>query len=305
MNKADYLFLLVLLSVGLIFATPTNEAYATVGGPTYVSSIAYRTGDNFVYYNVHSSSGRGCPTIVHKIDLTTLTDTEVKSCNQYEQEFANIENGNQKYQQFIADTYRDLSYLKSISLEKNNIEVRAEFLSEEIRDGFRFWSEFVATITQDGQEIAKINFRGCEENQPNVFEGYIIPNSNLMAMLISNKNDCFEGGYVNESLRIVKNVKYYDTNAVRNFKESSATEPNLGNVIVYANSKNERTDDTKDTNQKSVLQEKPSSESEKYPNLVVEIMILVLTLLSGLVLGYLFGKKTNPPTNTNFPNPAQ
>jgi hypothetical protein len=66
----------------------TGEVSATVGGPTYISAIAFKAEDNALYYTVHDNSGRGCPPIIHVIDLDTLKDTEIKSCDEFEQEFS-------------------------------------------------------------------------------------------------------------------------------------------------------------------------------------------------------------------------
>ncbi|MDP3993611.1 MAG: hypothetical protein Q8P75_01345 [bacterium] len=208
--------------------------------------------------------------------MITLEDSEVKSCDQFLQEFSYTEEGMQKYSQFIADTYQNLSYLGSVSLKKNNINVQVEFLSEHIEDGYTFWSEFRAILTQDNKEVAKVDFRGCANEQPHIFEGYMIRNSDAMAILISNKGDCFEGGYVKEDLRIIKGIKYYDTNIVRSIKEESATEPNLANIIVYA-----AADDT-ENNDKTLAPQKSST---------ANIVLLVVTFILGTTLGYTLGKK--------------
>ena len=183
----------MIVSVIFLFSISTEKVLATVGGPTYISSIAFKTPENFIYYTVHDNSGRGCPPNIHKIDLSIIKDFEVKSCTQVEQEFLSgeYEEGMQKYSQFITDTYQDLPYLGSVSLKKNNINIDVKFLSEHIESNETFWSEFLAIITQDNKEVAKLNFRGCAEDQPHIFEGYRIPNSDVMAILISNKGDCF------------------------------------------------------------------------------------------------------------------
>lgn len=228
MNKL-YLFSIVL---GIFFIA--GSALATVGGPTYISEIAFNSIDNFVYYKVHDGGGRGCPPIINKINLSTLARSEVKSCTQFESEGLSYEEGIKKYGQFMHDTYQGLPYLSSVSLKKNNIDISVEFLSEHVEFDFAQWSDFRATLSQDGKKIGEINFRGCTKDQPHVFEGYMVPNSGVMAMLISNKGDCFEGGYVSETLHIIKDVKYYNTDIVRDMKTESATEPNTGNLVVYA-----------------------------------------------------------------------
>ncbi|MFA6077263.1 MAG: hypothetical protein WC735_04280 [Candidatus Paceibacterota bacterium] len=273
---------LLLFSIILGIYFVANSAFATVGGPTYISEIAFSAVNNSIYYKVHDGGGRGCPPIIHRIDLVTLKDSEVKSCNQVEREFPYSETNTQKYNQFIADTYESLSYLGSVSLKKNNIDVQVEFLSENKLEGEDNWiisRNFRATITQDDKEIGAINFKGCDKDQPHVFEGYMIPNSDKMAMLISNKGDCFEGGYLGESLHIVKGVKYYDKNIVRGFKQASATEPNMGNVVVYAGVAN------------NPEREAPAPGEATTPNKNSNYILYIIVIALGLGLGYFFGRK--------------
>jgi len=259
-----------------------GSALATVGGPTYISEIAISIADNAVYYKVHDGGGRGCPPIIHKIDLATLKDSEVKSCNQVENEYSY--NDMQKYEQFIADIYQDLFYLGSVSLTKNNIDVKVEFLKENKLEGEDNWvisSDFRATITQDSKKIGEINFKGCAKDQPHVFEGYMIPDSDKMGILISNKGDCFEGGYLGESLSVIKGVTYYDKNIVRSFKTASATEPNTGNMVVYAGVANNGEPEAPAPEETATL--------DKNNNYILYIVVIAL----GLGLGYFFGRKRN------------
>src|SRR3989344_4948947 len=121
MNKITFVLLLAFVSLA-----PAGEARATVGGPTYISQIAFNAKESSVYYTVHDNGGRGCQPIIHSIDLTTLKDSEIKSCSQIEQEFPYVEGGAPGYNQFIADTYQGLPYLWSVSLEKNNINIGVE-----------------------------------------------------------------------------------------------------------------------------------------------------------------------------------
>lgn len=235
MNKTKLFVSALFLLAVFSFLTSTEKVFATVGGPTYISGIASDATNKFLYYTVNDGGGRGCPPIVHKVDLNTLQDAPVKSCDDFEKEFPYTEAGLQAYNQFISSVYENFLYLGSVSLEKNNITVDVKFISEEIQEGYGdspVWSNFRARISQDGRELGSIDFRGCTADQPHIFEGYMIPNSDTMALLISNKGDCFEGGYVKETLHVISGVKYYDTNIVRSFKTASATEPNVGNVVA-------------------------------------------------------------------------
>ena len=89
-------------------------------------------------------------------------------------------------------------------------------------------------MRKNGSELGKINFRGCSQDQPHVFEGYMVPNTTAMAFLVSNKGDCYEGGYVKETLHLIKGVQYVNVDPVRSYKTESATELNTGNMVVYA-----------------------------------------------------------------------
>ncbi|HCC84641.1 MAG TPA: hypothetical protein DEP87_03080 [Candidatus Pacebacteria bacterium] len=240
--------------------------------------------------------GKGCPSIIHAISLTNVQDTEVKTCDEvFQQFFKNYSEENQnKYSQFIYDTYQNLSYLGSVSLKKNNIGVNVEFISENVaEDGEVYWREFDAIISQDGKSLTRTRFRGCSKDQPHIFEGYRIPNTDSMAILISNKGDCFEGGYVNESLHVIKGIKYYDTNIVRSIKEESATEPNTGNMVVYATSK----DVVNDNNANSTSTTSPVPQK----NSVAEIILMVTIFVVGTTLGYVVGRKSARPQSPSNP----
>ena len=294
MNKNYTLLSIVILAIFSLLLS-SEKVLATVGGPTYISQIAYNASNNSVYYIENDHGGKGCPPIIHSVNVTNTRDVEVKTCDEVFQQFpsSSDESDGQNYMQFIADIYNNLSYLGSVSLEKNFIDVRARILSEHIENGETYWNEFQAVITQDNKEIAKLNFRGCAKDQPNVFEGYRIPDTDSMAILISNKGDCFEGGYVHESLSIIKGIKYYDTNIIRSIKEASATEPNLGNRVVYATSditENNRSDNDSDG----------AADPQKNP--FVNTVLMIATFAIGLILGYVVGKKFSHFIHNDFSN---
>lgn len=296
MNK-KYTLLSILVLAVFSFLISSEKIFATVGGPTYISQIAFNASKNTVYYLESDMGGKGCPSIIHAINLANVQDTEVKTCDQvFEQFFKDYsEENQQKYAQFIHDTYQNLSYLGSVSLKKNNIDIKVEFISEnKAEDGEVYWREFDAIIAQDGKALTRTRFRGCSKDQPHIFEGYRIPNTDAMAILISNKGDCFEGGYVRESLSILKGIKYYDTNIVRSIKEESATEPNTGNMVVYAASVNNNVDNVPPTNTSNTL---PASQK----NSVAEIILMVVIFVVGTTLGYVVGRKSSHPSSPSNP----
>jgi len=297
MNKKITLLSIFVLAVFSLLIS-SEQVFATVGGPTYISQIAFNASKNTVYYLESDMGGKGCPSIIHAINLANVQDTEVKTCDEvFQQFFKDYSEENQnKYSQFIHDTYQNLSYLGSVSLTKNNIDVNVEFISENVaEDGEVYWREFDAIISQDGKSLTRTRFRGCSKDQPHIFEGYRIPNTDSMAILISNKGDCFEGGYVNESLHVIKGIKYYDTNIVRSIKEESATEPNTGNMVVYATSE----DVVNDNNANNT----PTTSPVPQKNSVAEIILMVAIFVVGTTLGYVVGRKSaRPPSPSNPAN---
>jgi len=274
MNK-PYLFFVTLVVLFI-----ANSASATVGGPVYISSLVFNGQDNSIYYMINDYGGRGCPLIINKINLSTLKNSEIKSCDQVEKEFPYSEENIQKYNQFRENIFKNLPFVGSISLKKNNIDINVKFLSKHIENDSVSWSKFRATLFQDKKEIGQIDFNGCAKDQPHVFEGYIIPNSSSMALLISNIGDCFEGGYIKESLRVIKNVKFYDKNLIRGYKADSATELNSGNMVVYA--ENEEAP----TLEPDALVN-PSENKKNYT-----IFYIIVGGILTLGLGYILGKKT-------------
>lgn len=292
MNK-NYTLLSIFILTLFSLLISGERVFATVGGPTYISQIAYKDSDGSVYYLESDMGGKGCPPIIHSINLAKNQDIEVKTCDEVFQQFFKDynEESRQKYGQFISDAYKNLPYLGSVSLKKNNIDVRVEVLSEHIENGETFWTEFRATLTQDNKEVAKLDFRGCSKDQPHIFEGYKISNTGAMAILISNKGDCFEGGYVRESLSIIGGIKYYDTNIVRSIKDESATEPNTGNMVVYAT--------TKDVVHDNNINDTPLAPQK---NSVAEIILMAIIFIAGTALGYLIGRKSLRSSSPSNPS---
>lgn len=270
--KKIYLYLLLLVTT-LAVILP-GDASATTGGPTYISRIAYNTQEKAVYYIVHDGGGRGCPPIVRKMDTTTGQVQEVKSCDAAWEEDPVV------YNQFIEDTFKDLPYLGSVSLKKNQISVDLKYVSENIEQDELFWTNFRVTVRQRGTEKAAFDISGCTKDQPFVVEGYLVPDSDRMVLLISGKGDCFEGGYIREYLYLVKGIAYSDKNIVRAYKEVSATEVNSANMVVYA------TDS--EAPEKPVQEPGPKSDSDMRDKILYAGLVLVL----GIAIGYIFGRKT-------------
>ena len=308
--KARLLLSLIFI-LAVIFLRSSEEVLATVGGPTYISDIVYHIPSNSVYYTETDDGGQGCPPIVHSLSLTKMEHSAVKTCDEVSQQFFLNEGGEEAYRQFIVDTYQNLSYLGninyigSVSLRENHIDINVEFISENVGvDGEVYFSEFEATISQDGKILEKTQFRGCSKDQPHIFEGYRIPDTNAIAILISSTGDCLEGGYIREVISLVRGIKYYDTNIIRDYKRKLATDLNIGNMVVYAAQKNLVNDsDVAATStvplvtQKNVVNYSDVNVgSTIFPTvekkLVITIILLATFFIIGAVLGYLVGKKS-------------
>lgn len=295
MNK-KYTLLSIFILVVFSLLISSEKVLATVGGSSYISQISYKASDNSVYYLENDEGGRGCPPIIHSINLAEIKDVEVKTCDEVIQQYflSDGSNNGDKYRQFIDDTYKNLSYpLVSVSLKKNNIDIHVEVLSENIKDGEKLWTEFRATLTQDNKEVAKLDFRGCDKDQPNIFEGYSLPDTDAMAILISGKGDCMEGGYIKENLSIIKGIKYYDTNIVRSIKEKSAIEPNMGNIVVYATPKDVVNDNNKINNTPTTTTVLQTNTPFPQTNPIAKIVLMIIIFIVGTALGYVIGKKSS------------
>ena len=307
-----FTWLLVLVLAIFSFSVSSEKVLATVGGPTYISDIVYHAPSESVYYLENSSDGRGCPEIIHSVGLIDIEDVEVKTCDEIFEQFFSDSGSDESYLQFVADTYQNLSYLESInylasvSLKKNKIDINVEFISENFNEyGDKYSSDFEAVISQDGKILAKKRFSGCSKDQPHIFEGYRIPDTNAMAILISGKGDCWEGGYTREVLFIISDVKYYDTNIVRSNKEKSATDLNTANVVVYASPENLASNS--DVNEVSTILPDSSKNlvnnsdtngalttSPVSPKNLV-LVIILLAIILGAALGYIAGKRSARP----------
>lgn len=279
-----------LIIVFILFAF-SPKVLATVGGDTYVSQIAYNPLSNLIYYISTSYSGRGCPPILRGIDTLKSTDREVKTCEQVFEEFSVGTDmlGDKSYKKYISDFYKELTPLGSVSLKKNNISINVVTVSEQVVGGETMWTNFRATVTQNQKTLGQINFRGCSKDQPHLFEGYMVSDSDQMAILISNKGDCFEGGYVNESLHLIKGVTYYDTAVIRAYKQDAAAEPNAGNYVITASVGNPKSISGY-TSREGILTNLKGRLSKINP-LVLQILFAATIFGGGILVGNYLSKK--------------
>lgn len=281
MNKVIYALPLLFVSALALFFLPTTNALATVGGPSYISRIVYDSQNNTVYYLENDYGGRGCPPIIHRLDLITKATTEIKSCDDI---FSNnYDSMMPEYNQLIQDTFQNFPSLHSVSLKKNNISAGVDVVSKKINNEENFLESttFNMKIEQDGVEKANFKFNGCSTDQPNILEGYLVPDSNIMIMLLSRIGDCYEGGYVYENVYIVEGINYRDKNAIRFAKEDAALVLNAGDLVVYATSDKDSVSDTK-----------KGTTLDARGNLLIAVMLSITSFAMGILAGYVLAKKS-------------
>ncbi len=207
-----------------LFLIPT--VFATVGGATHVSLLSYSPQEQTVYYLEEDGGGRGCPPIIQKINVASKQQSAVKTCDELE---ADPYPSNDY---FIAETFRNLVPLSEINLEENKISVAVSFVSEQLDpngDGINGIQQtfLKATVFQDGIQKGTFDFTGCTRDQQNTFEAYRIPDSTSIALVLSGKKDCFEGGYLTERVFLVDGI-IHDNNT----KQSYTTWIHLAIIIL-------------------------------------------------------------------------
>ncbi|MDP3696441.1 MAG: hypothetical protein Q8R55_00225 [Candidatus Taylorbacteria bacterium] len=282
-NKISLLFIVV-----LFLLMSASNVSATVGGPTTIDRLSYSPNENSVYYIVHDGGGRGCPPIIEKLHISTKERTQVKSCDEIESTYHRDESSAASYNQFIEDTFKDpnIKSLPIISLTNNNISIIVEYVAEHRFDEYNVSSDFRATIFQDNQKKGAIDFIGCYKDQPNVFQGYIIPDTNKMAVEISRIGDCFEGGYTKDDVYILDDINFQDINPVGYYNYPSEPGVHRGNLVVFAQ------DGKTVTN---IPSETETTEKNKFTS-----FWWIPALIAGLVVGFIAGHKTRTKSAQEF-----
>lgn len=242
MNKNNLLLsvFLLLLSISIFTTTKVN---ATVGGEIVIWDFKYNPVDESVYYMNASYGGRGCPPELMKTSLNSEKSTVLFSCDQAEKL------GFEKVNSEIDKITKDFKPLTTLNLKTNNISVDVKFVksenySSEVNEIVRRY--FTASIYQNSKKIKEFPITGCSLDQPFTFQGYSIPGfDKKIVMIMSAKGDCFEGGYIYETLHVVGGVDNLDKTPSGNFfKTTSPLTPNEGNLVVYESSINKNTNDT-------------------------------------------------------------
>src|SRR3989338_780212 len=78
------LFVIVIVVVLTVLGIASKNASATTGGPRYVSRLGYDSAAKTLYYVVNDMGGRGCPPVIHKLNLPSGMRGTVASCDELE-----------------------------------------------------------------------------------------------------------------------------------------------------------------------------------------------------------------------------
>ncbi|MFA7201786.1 MAG: hypothetical protein WC099_02235 [Candidatus Paceibacterota bacterium] len=295
------LFLLFIVISAVVFIP--NEAQATVGGPTFIYGFTYNPIDESVYYTSIDLGGRGCPPELMRLSLNSGTVDTVYSCDDGEKMIQ--KNGTYDESLVIAEINKITKNFKSltpINLKDNRISIDVNYLNSEkspydTNEIARI--NLTTVVYQDAKKIVDFPITGCNKEQPFTFEGYAIPGfDKRIILLLSTKSDCFEGGYLTETLYSVGGVnnlnKVFRTNTI---KEASALTPHEGTLIVFeseetnvvtevsSNSKGEENNNEQDNN---LIIQKEENESP----LVIILIAFVAFIFLGIFLGkFLYTKK--------------
>ncbi len=286
------MFRTVLILAAIIIASFPAISHATVGGPTYIYSFKYNPTNESVYFVKQSESGKGCPPELLKMSLATGATDVVFSCDQG---IALMTDGSSAgytpVNTAINNIVKNFKDLTPIHLQKNNIAIDVNFVrSEKLipEDDFIVRSHFMAKVFQDNTMLAEVPIVGCALDQPFVFSGYAIPGfEKRIVLLLSTKGDCFEGGYINETLYTVGNITNIDRTSVGDplMKVAGPLVPSAATLIVFEKDKVDLIATTTD-NGTNPIGTVPNSQGNSYPPVPIALAA-VIGIIIGLVLGAL------------------
>lgn len=296
MNK--YIKMCFGLSLFLSLFFVWNIVDATVGGPTYINNFKYNPKNESVYYIKYDHGGRGCPPVLEKISLVDGKVEKIYSCEQGEK-ILNIYRDNE-YSFSISKVSEEINKITSsfkdltpINLNKNNIDIDLQFIKSEKYDSDPEYiknSVFNTIIYQNKNKVAENLISGCNIEQPFTFAGYAIPGFNKkIVILISTKGNCFEGGYLSESLMVVGGLENLDKNQLPFYKGDEPLIPNEGTLTLYENSDIKK----ENSNRKDILitekEDQNEPENKSVPINKVNKFNNILLLGIALVLGFTVG----------------
>jgi hypothetical protein len=255
---------------------------ATVGGNYTVYDFRYNPKDESVYYLVQDFGGRGCPPTLNKISLESEEIFSVFSCNDGEEKVMKDPSYN-----VLSDIYtitQNFKNLMPIDLNKNSINIDVNFKKDEFFDelsGELKQKIFNVDIFQNGNKIDGFELSGCYLDQPFSFKGYQIPGfEKKIILLVSRTRDCFEGGYIGESIFVINNIENLNKDYFSSsYKGDDPLYPDKGVLIVSEN------DSVKEKTNGNSIDKKDGVDYSKTS------LFSALSLVLGLILGSLMGRK--------------
>ena len=277
MNNKFYLTILTASAIVMGFSV--SVTLATVGGPTLVYDLKFDSKTNSVYYTVGEGGGKGCPPELRAISLDTNTPKVIYSCDDGLNQYGYEQGQKEKIDSFTST----FSMLRPINLRKNIITVSIDVSGVETSpdSSYVMQTNFVANIFQDGVKKISIPFSGCNADQPLIVDGYGVTGiQDKILLLFSGKRDCFEGGYVGETVHLVSGLRIFDGSPIYESKNTSPLVPHTGSIVAYF----KETPVDNFPTPEPVDQLQIPNEVKGYP-LVILVISSAFTLLVGVLLG--------------------
>lgn len=263
-----------------IFMSATAIAHATTGGETLISNIYYNTQTKSIIYTSQNNGGRGCPPDLIAQNTVTAQTKYIFDCED--------DTLPAKYPSFIArnaDYVKDFQPMSPVNIKKLGLGITITKLSEEKLEGDNWLirTKFRMVVTQNGLKMHEQEITGCSVEQPWVIGGYVAADlKNKMALLVSGKGDCFEGGYTTERLLIVPAI-IEGAEYLNEYKGSFPLVPTVGNFVVYAQAEAAAVKPAQDTD---------TSPLESTRSLLTLVGFCVVTFVLGLFAGRLTQRST-------------
>jgi hypothetical protein len=272
-----------------------SSANATVGGPTTINDFKYNHADESIYYIVNSYSGRGCPPMLYKMGLVSKQIEVVYSCDEGE-EFTTNNPKASIYSQFNEIT-GNFKYLPTINLKNNDISIDVNYIGEGNTNPVGMSKKVKVVVYQNEKKIDEFETTACNLEQPFIFEGYEIPGFEKKIMLLmSAKRDCFEGGYVVESLHVINGINGINRTGRTNlYKGNDILSPDESSLIVFEKYSSVKNDNAvkqpaeikTDENTNEQLGDVDTEPTEEKEN---NNLIILATALVSIALGIFLGK---------------
>lgn len=219
-----------------------------------------------------------------KTSLVTEESQTAYSCDQGEQLLANGDYDNSRVYSEINKITDGFKNLTPISLKENKISIDVAFVKNETyspESNEIMRAIFDVSVYEDDIKIKNMSVQGCNAEQTFTFEGYAIPGFNKkIVLLLSTKGDCFEGGYIKETLYVVGGLDSVSRNtAITSFKNETALSPHEGTLVVF------ESDEVIGIDEEEATTTSPSTTTNSF-----RLVTLILAAIAAILLGTFFGR---------------